>query len=82
VSIIALNKTELLKIDLSENFRKFIEEFPSIGFDILKHIISETNKRLLEVNRLFTSSIEIEHLINSIKEIDTKVILSLIDKIK
>lgn len=82
VDIIALNKTELLKIDLKEWFKKFIEELPNIWFEILKYIIVETNKRLLEVNRLFTSSSEMEQTINSIKNIDWKTIFWLIDKIK
>lgn len=82
VDVIALSKTELLKIDLKEWFKKFIEELPNIWFEILKYIIVETNKRLLEVNRLFTSSSEMEQTINSIKNIDLKTIFWLIDKIK
>lgn len=78
----ALEKTEILSIDAKKDLKKFIEENPSIWFELLKHIITETNKRLLESNKLITSNHEIEKAISSLKEINSKGIFNLIDKIK
>lgn len=78
----ALEKTEILSIDAKKDLKKFIEKNPSIWFELLKHIITETNKRLLESNKLITSNHEIEKAISSLKEINSKGIFNLIDKIK
>ena len=64
------------------SMKKFIEENPSVWYDLLKHIIVETNERLWEANKLITSHYEIEKAINSMKEINAKNIFLLIDKIK
>lgn len=82
VSVLALSKVEVLKIDLIWEFKKFMEFFPELSFEILKFIILETNKRLSEVNRLFTASSEIEEVINNLKKVDWKSIFNLIEKIK
>lgn len=78
----AIEKSEILAIDAKNDLKKFIEENPSLWFELLKHIITETNKRLLEANKLITSNYEIEKAINSLKDINSKTIFSLIDKIK
>ncbi len=78
----ALETSEILKIDAWEDIKKFIEENPSVWYDLLKHIIVETNERLLEANKLITSHHEIEKAINSMKEITPRNIFHLIDRIK
>jgi len=80
--VTALSKVELLKIDVKKNFKKFVEEFPTIWYEILQYIISETNKRLTDVSKLFTSSSEIEQKIKKLKEIDSREVFDIIDKIK
>lgn len=82
VRIKSLANTELLKIDVKNSFSKFIEEFPNIWFEILSYIIWETNQRLLDINKLFTSSSQMEILVNKLKEVNQKAIFSLIDEIK
>lgn len=78
----ALETSEVLQIDAGKDMKKFIEENPSVWYDLLKHIIVETNERLWEANKLITSHYEIEKAINSMKEINAKNIFLLIDKIK
>lgn len=80
--VIALSKSELIKIDVKKNFKKFVEEFPTIWYEILQHIIIETNKRLKDVSKLFASSWEIEQKIKKLKEVDSKEVFDIIDKIK
>lgn len=81
-SIKALEKTEVLKIDAKNELKKYIEENPVYWYELLKIIILETNKRLLEANKLIASNYEIEKTINSLKTIDLKSIFWLIDRIK
>ncbi|MGE4443991.1 MAG: cyclic nucleotide-binding domain-containing protein [Candidatus Altimarinota bacterium] len=78
----ALETSEILQIDGANDVKKFIEENPSVGYDFLKHIILETNERLLEANKLITSHYEIEKAINSMKEITPRNIFGLIDRIR
>lgn len=78
----ALEKSEVFQIDAGKDMKKFIEENPSVWYDLLKHIIIETNERLLEANKLITSHHEIEKAINAMKEVNAKNIFLLIDKIK
>lgn len=80
--VVALSRCELLKIDVKKNFKKFVEEFPTIWYELLQHIISETNKRLTDVSKMLTSSSEIEQKIKRLKEIDSKEVFDIIDKIK
>lgn len=81
-SIKALEDSQILKIDAKNDLKKFIEENPVYWYELLKIIILESNKRLLEANKLIASSYEIEKTINSLKSIDLKSIFWLIDKIK
>ena len=53
-----------------------------IWYELLKHVIVETNKRLLEANKMIASNYEIEKTINALNKIDLKSIFWLIDKIK
>lgn len=78
----ALEKTEVLAIDAKKDLKKFIEENPSIWYELLKHIITETNKRLLESNKIITTNYEIEKQVKALTSIDRKSIFGLIDKIK
>ncbi len=80
--IVCLENTDLLQIDLKSDMKKFLEEYPSIWFEILKHIIIETNQRLSEINRLFTSNYELEKTINSLKNVDLKAIFMILEKIQ
>lgn len=80
--IICIEDAELLQIDLKNDLKKFIEENPSIGFEILKHVIVETNKRLSEINKLFASNYELEKTINALKIIDIKAIFMVLEKIQ
>jgi hypothetical protein len=48
----------------------------------MKHIVLETNKRLLEANKLIASNYEIEKHINKLKKIDSKSIFHLIEQVK
>lgn len=78
----ALETSEILQIDGQNDVKKFIEENPSVWYDFLRHIILETNERLLEANKLITSHYEIEKAINSMKEITPRNIFGLIDRIR
>lgn len=80
--IIALENSEILAIDSKNNIKKFIEENPSIWYELLKYIIVDTNKRLLESNKIITTNYEIDKSIKALTIIDTKNIFILIDKIK
>jgi len=82
VLIKALENSEVLSIDGKKDFKKFIEEFPNIWFEILKYIIVETNKRLTEANKLISSNYEIEREISKLKVIDEKNIFGLINTTK
>lgn len=82
VSIRALENSEILKIDAKHELKKYIEENPIIWYELLKHVIVETNKRLLEANKMIASNYEIEKTINALNKIDLKSIFWLIDKIK
>lgn len=81
-SIKVLENSEILKIDAKNELKRFIEENPTIGFELMRHIIVEGNKRLLEANKLIATNHEIEKSINNIKVIDLKAIFQLIDTIK
>lgn len=78
----ALENTEVLAIDGKNDLKKFIEENPSIWYELLKHIITETNKRLLESNKIITTNYEIEKHVKALTQIDRKSIFWLIDKVK
>lgn len=80
--IIALENSEILAIDSKNNIKKFIEENPSIWYELLRYIIVDTNKRLLESNKIITTNYEIDKSIKALTIIDTKNIFILIDKIK
>lgn len=78
----AIEKTEVIAIDAKKDLKKFIEENPTIGYELLKHIITETNKRLLESNKIITTNYEIEKQVKALTSIDRKSIFGLIDKVK
>jgi hypothetical protein len=64
------------------NLQKFIEENPPIWYELLSHIILETNNRLLEANKLITTNYEIDKQVKALTHIDIKSIFSLIDNIQ
>lgn len=78
----ALENSEVLAINAKTDLKKFIEENPTIWYELLKHIIIETNKRLLESNKIITINYEIEKQVKSLTTIDRKSIFGLINKIK
>lgn len=80
--IVCLEDARLLQIDLKMDLKKFLEDNPSIGFELMKHIIVETNNRLNEVNRLFAANYELEKTINNLKSIDLKGIFMILERIK
>lgn len=80
--IICIEDAQLLQIDLKQDLKKFWEENPSIGFELLRHIITETNQRLSETNKLFASHYELEKTIQNLKNIDLKWIFMILEKVK
>lgn len=82
VLIKALENTEIIWIDAEYHLKIFIKENPEVWYDILRAIIIKSNERLLEANKIITSSFEIERYINEMKKIDLKNIFKLIDHIK
>lgn len=78
----ALEDSEVLSINSQTDLKKFIEENPNIWYEVLKHIITQTNARLLEVNKLLTTNYEVEKQIKWLTNIDLKNIFWLIDNIK
>ena len=60
---------------------KCLQQFPSLSLQILKEIISLTNKRLLVSNKEATVNYEITKQINALETIDTKGLTSLFDSI-
>lgn len=81
VKVIANEKTELLKIDGKKWLSKFIENFPKQWLNLLTHIISISNRRLLESNYLLTTSYEISKMISKIEVFDNKNIFLLLDRL-
>ena len=81
-SIRALEKSEILKIDAKDELKRYLEENPMIWYELMRHIITETNRRLLESNKLIASNYEIEKTINTLTKVDLKSIFALIDKVK
>ena len=82
VKILALEDSELLKIDAKEWVQKYIKEFPEHWFDLLTEIIDVTNKRLLESNFLLTSNYEMSTIISDLDLYDNKNLFYIIDKFK
>lgn len=82
VTIKSLENCEVFYIQANQDLKKFVCENPEIGYELMSHIILETNTRLLEVNSLFTSNYEIEKAINNIKQVNIRNIFWLLDKIK
>jgi len=82
VLIKALQDTVLISINSENWLKKFIEENPSLWYELLKHIILITNERLIDSNKLITSSYEIEKTISNMTEINYKSIFILLDNIK
>lgn len=78
----AIKNSEILAIDAKIDLKKFIEENPTIWYELLTHIIVETNKRLIESNKIITINYEIDKQIKTLTVIDMKNIFWLIDKIK
>ena len=81
-SIKALEDCTIISIDAKNDLKKFVEENPNIWYEILKHIVTQTNERLLESNKLIAINWEIDKEIKSLNIIDIKSIFNLIDKIK
>lgn len=81
VLVKALEDSNLLSIDLKNWLKKFIEENPTIWYEILKHIILTTNERLNESNKIITTNYEIEKTISLLDDINQKSIIQLIEKI-
>ncbi len=82
LSVKALEDTELIYINSSDWFEKLLEKNPKKWFELLKHIIEITNKRLLKENKQITANYEIVKSIVEIKNINEKNIFLIIEKIK
>lgn len=82
VLVKALTDTKLIAINIPKDLKKFLKQNTTVGFGILKYIISQTNKRLLEANKIITSNYEIQKNISTLTSINSKSIFNLIDKIK
>lgn len=82
VSIIACSNLKLLKINAKDWIELFFVKFPKEGFNLLRYIIDLTNKRLLESDKLLTSTYEMNRTISWIEKIDYKTIFALIDKFR
>lgn len=78
----AIDRSEVIYIDGKIDLKRFIIDFPLLGYELLRHIIFVTNKRLLEANKINTSHYEIERAINAITQITQRSIFNLIDVIK
>ncbi len=81
VRVRALEDSTLYFIDVAKDMELCLQQFPPLSLQILKEIISLTNKRLLVSNREATINYEITKLINGIEIIDMKNITSLFDQI-
>jgi len=77
--ILAVEDTTLLSIDATIDLKKFLEENPYLGYEVMKQIIVETNQRLLEANKLIASNYEIERQIMRLKKIDAKWVFHLLE---
>jgi len=80
VKVSAIENTQLIKIDAKKWLAEFIEKFPKQWLNLLTHIITVSNKRLLDSNFLLTTSYEISKSISEIETFDNKSIIKLLDK--
>jgi hypothetical protein len=81
VRIRAVKEGKLLFIDIAKDMENCLQQFPALSLQILKEIISLTNKRLLVSNKEATVNYEITKQINAIETIDTKWLTWLFDSI-
>ncbi len=79
VSIKAIEKTILLKIDAKKGFLEFVKQEPKIWLDILVEIIDISNKRLLESNNRLTSILKMSEEIANLNNYNNENIFKLID---
>ena len=77
----AITNTEVIAISW-DKIKEFVKKSPEIWYEMLQYIIIETNKRLLESNKIITSNSEIENTINALEKITQKSIFWVIDKIQ
>lgn len=82
VLVKALENTEVIAINAPKYFKEFVKKYPDIWYEILKVIIVKSNERLLEANKIISSSFEVERYINEIKKVNLKSIFWLIEHIK
>jgi len=81
VRIKSTRPSTLLKI-ARENFINFVRSYPSESYELLIHIISHTNQRLLKANIEMTANYEISQAIAHIKNFDNTSIEELLHKMK
>lgn len=81
VRVRAVKESMLFYIDVTKDLEQCLQQFPALSLQILKEIISLTNKRLLVSNREATINYEITKMINSIETFDMKSVTSLFDSI-
>nr|MDD3719961.1 cyclic nucleotide-binding domain-containing protein [Candidatus Gracilibacteria bacterium] len=81
-SVVAKENSLLLFINGDKGIENFINKHPIEGLNLLRHIISITNKRLLSSNKLITVNHEVVKSIMQIENINEKNIFMVIDKIK
>lgn len=81
VRIRASRKTILLKI-VSDAFIDFVSRYPKESYELLIHIISHANDRLLKANSEITANYEISQAIAHIKNFDNTSIEKLLHTMK
>lgn len=81
-SVVAKENSLLLFINWDKWIENFINKHPIEWLNLLRHIISITNKRLLSSNKLITVNHEVVKSIMQIENINEKNIFMVIDKIK
>lgn len=80
VRIVALENTEVIKIDTDKDFEDFMKKYTKEWIMLLSWIIDTTNHRLLESNFLVTSIYQISKSIANIEEYNNKNLFKIIDE--
>lgn len=79
VRIIAVEDTELLRIESQKDIARFVEQYPQEGYELLLEIIKIWNARILQANKEVTANYEISRALSRLQHIDMKAIYSLLE---
>lgn len=77
----AISEVKLVKIEASKWIKAFIEQYPDIWYNMLRQIIIENNKRLIESNKIITINDEVLTKIRGIEEVNISNLFRLMDSI-